>query len=262
MSDAAERNLRNVIVFALADGKLADTEKGFISNLRERLGIGESEFGRLCAEVGENPKKLSLPADRDEALETVSLLVDLATADGVVDEIENRLLRQLATKAGLEEADLERLLAASKETEEAHADEIEVLVEEMYKGFDSWDPATRKSKLDAIGSFGKAATIPLLRMFESYRMPAGSGTALELKVMIVETLGGIGDRRAAYYLIQQIQLGDMEDEVTCASLRYASAAALARCVREKFTPDQEGVEAARDWWLSGGGNRKYNQLAF
>ena len=261
MSDTAERNLRNVMVLALVDGKLDEAEKKLIDSLRTRMGIDEVDFRRLCAEVREDPQKLSLPTDCDEGVETIRLMVEMAAADGVVTDQENRVLQQLAQKAGLGEAGLEEILAEDRRQQDAHAAEIEAAVDEVYVSFHQWDAAVRRQKFEALGALGRAATIALLRMFESYRKPAGVDTALEMKILLVEQLGLLGDRRAAYYLVQQINLGDMEDEITSTALRSASAEALGKCTGRTFTPDPSGVEAARQWWLAEG-SRRYNQLAF
>ena len=261
MSETAERNLRNVIVLALVDGTPSDPEMQCIESLRQRLGIDEAEFRRLCQEVRQDPKKLSLPADQAEAMETVALLAQVASADGVVNADELRVLQAVAQRAGLGEADLDRLLHKDQEEQAAHAERVEALVEDVYESFQSWDPATRQAKFDELGALGRAATIPLLRVFESYRRPRDAQTALDMKVLTAAQLGRIADRRAAYYLAQQISLGDMEDEVTSTALRLASIDALGKCVGQSFSPDADGLEAARQWW-SGAGIRAYNQLAF
>ena len=261
MSRNTEQNLRNVMVLALIDGELAEDEKSFIASLRGRLGIGEDDFRRLCAEVRENPTRISLPSGRDEAEEAIRLLAEIVAADSVVTDRERRILEKLADRAGVSRTQLDQMLRAGSSFLEEHADEIEALTQEIYVSFSGWDEPSRQAKFDALGAFGRAATVPLLRMFESYRKPIDAETPLDMKVMIAAQLGRIADRRAAYYFAQQISLGDMEDDVTNHALRCASVDAMGRCVGESFPPDEAGIQAARLWW-SATGSRRLNQLAF
>ena len=112
MDEQAKRDLRNVIVFAMVDGKLGVEEKRFVESLRVRLGIGEAELRELCDEVRRDPKRLSLPRDRQEAADVVRLLVGAAAADGEISTRERQLLSRLASKAGLEESDIEEFIAS------------------------------------------------------------------------------------------------------------------------------------------------------
>lgn len=260
MDETTRQNLCNVIVLALADGKLANAEKQFIEALRIRLGVDETQFHELCVEVRKNPKNISLPDNPAEIDEAIRLLVDLASADGQVSENEKQMLKQFVIKAGLDEAELEKFLQDNSEARGEQAERIEAMIEEIYNGFNEWDKDTKKVRLDALGVLGQVAAIPLLRMFESYRKPSGMELNLEMKAMVAEQLGRIGDHRAAYYFAQQINLGDMEDDVTSLALRCASVQALSKCVGETFSPNQEGIDSARQWWISEGGKR-FNKLA-
>jgi tellurite resistance protein len=257
MDEQAKRDLRNVIVFALIDGELSEQEKQFIDQLRVRLGVGEPEFRDLCEQVRQNPRQLSLPKDSGEATEAMRLLVDLAMVDGQVSDPERRMLERLAAHVGLDAAAVEQFLTPPPETQD---EQIANLTEEIYANFAGWDEPTRRQKVAALAGFGRESVLPLLHVLESYRMPEGATDALELRTLVAEQMGGLGDDRAAYYLAQQVNIGDMDDEITNAALRYVSAEALGRIVGEDFSRDQAGVVAARAWWLAAG-SRKYDRLA-
>lgn len=257
MKERAARNLRNVIVFALVDGQLSDEEKQFIDLLRTKLGIDEGEFRDLCEQVRQDPKQLSLPRDPVEAEEAIRLLVEAAMADAQAGEREWKLLARLAAKAGLETSSVEQMLAAAGG---AHQDEMEALAVEIYAGFAQWDDPTRSAKVAALARFGRESVPPLLRMLESYRVPDGAADGLGLKMLVAEQLGRVGDDRAAYYLAQQVSIGDMDDEITSGAVRCAAAEALGRVVGQEFSRDQDGVVAARAWWFSYG-IRQYDRLA-
>jgi len=259
MSDEAKRDLRNVIVFALADGKLDDDEKRFIDSLRVKLGIDAAEFREVCAEVRKAPHRLLLPRDPARAAEAIRLLREIAETDGEFSESERRMLGRLVEHAGLDAATADELLGGSARDQ---GDDLAVsrLVDEVYEGFAGWSAERRREKLDELSSAGRAAIMPLLRVLESYRAPDGAPDALELKVLVAERLGGLGDKRAVYYLCQHVNVGDSESEISSAEFRFAAAEAIGRLVGEPFSRDRAGVDAARSWW-AGPGMAQYDKLA-
>jgi uncharacterized tellurite resistance protein B-like protein len=252
-------DLHNVMVLALADGRISDEEKDFIQRMRQRLAIDESALREVVEDVRRESTTVSPPADEAAAAQAIRLLAETAAADGSVSEAERRAMFDLAGRAGVEAATVEEILAAADPGEEVE-ERIEALTQEVYAGYAAWPPPQRRAKVAELGDLGRAATIGLLRILESYRTPDGAEDGLELKTLVVEQLGRIGDERAVYYLAQQVNLGDTEDELTCTELRAAAAEAMGRIVGESFSRDQDGVDAARLWWRAKG-QAKYNQLA-
>jgi uncharacterized tellurite resistance protein B-like protein len=261
MADATQRDLKNVMVIALADGQLTEDEKQFIQRLRQRLGLDEQEFADLVAQVRADPKAVSLPKEAAQAVAAVRLIADAAAADGEIGGVEKRIIRRLAAHVQLPPSELESLLGGSRGPEEA-ADtaELEGRVEEIYAGFAEWDDSQRARKIEELGAYGPGAVRPLLQMLESYRTPAGLPDALALKALVARQLGRLGDGRAVYYLAQHVSLGDIEDEITSADFRCACAEAMGRIVGESFSADAAGVAAAREWW-TGPGRTRYSTLA-
>lgn len=261
MDEKARQNLRNVIVFALVDGKLSGQEKRFIESLRTKLGVDDAEFRDIVQQVRINPKKVELPSDPAEAAETVRLLMDLAAADEEIAPAERELLAKLARRAGADVSAVERTISAASGAAEAGESEINARVDEIYAQFGGWDSAARRQKLTELGAYGDEAVVPLLRLLESYRVPDGAEDSLELKALVVEQLGTLGDDRAVYYLAQQVNIGDMDDEVTNAGLRQVAAEAIGRIVGQSFSRGRQGVEEARKWWFATG-VREYDHLAY
>ena len=259
MRNNSGRDLKNVMVMVLMDGKVTDEEKDFIKTLRIRLGIEADEFNDLVREVRADPKRLSIPRDQ-QGEEMLRLLIDAAEADGDISGRELGAIRKIGQFLGLDQSRVEQMLPGAK-ISPAEQDEITAAVEELYTDFASWDDATRRDKLQAIGSHGRAASKYLLGVLESYRAPDGMGNALEMKSLTAELIGKLGDVRAIYYLAQQINIGDSDDEITTAALRAACAGTIGQIVGETFPPGEEGVYAARQWW-NDIGQKKYNRLAF
>ncbi|MCK4274876.1 MAG: TerB family tellurite resistance protein [Phycisphaerae bacterium] len=264
MSKETKRDLRNVLVMALADGKLTEDERGFIHRLREQLGVSKDEFRRLVKQFKEHPKKVTLPRGGPAAQRAIQLMASMAAVDGQVSDPEQRLLDKLAKWAGLKSKAAESAVAAqssqSIEPDQVSARKVSKLSNAIYANFAAWDERERTEKIAELAGFAEASLEGLLRILESYRTPEGAPDALELRTLVVRQLGKLGDARAAYYLAQQVTIGDMEDEITNAALRCAAAEAFGKIVGKDFSPDRAGVKVAREWWLSFG-SRQYTSLA-
>jgi len=252
--------LRNVIVVALADGKLTDDEKRQIEDLRTKLGVGGDEFAQLCEEFRADPKRIVLPREAGEAAEVTRLMVEMAAADGQVSAAERRLLERLVDPLGLDAHHLDAMIDEALGHSDADRDRIEADLDALYGTFASLDAEARRAKVRAAAEAGPPAVVPLLKVLESYRTPDGAADALELKTLVAEALGDLGDARAIYYLAQHVSIGDTDDEVSNAALRFACAEAIGKIVDRPFGPDQDGMTAARQWWLSDGA-ATHNRLA-
>ncbi len=260
MDDTEHRDLLNVMALALIDGKLDEKERELIESLRDRAGVDDEEFRALVAQVREEPTKFRLGSEPDRYDRALRTLTEAAEVDGEVAEAERKVLRKLAERAGLAPDTIDRQLNSRLTAEQ----EIELnhKVEEIYAHFDEWDHATREAKLTEIAELGAAAVVPLLRIFESYRAPDGMADPLTLKVMVAEQLGRLEDPRAVYYLVQQVSIGETDDESSNPELRRAAAEALGRIVNAEFgSEDQSPVESVRQWW-SHPDSKQYDRLAF
>ena len=256
-----EKDLRNIIVFAMADGDFNDDERAFVDTLRRQAGMTTEDYDALLAEAQAGESKLSLPRDADDARRIVDLLIQVAAADGMVSQRHRALLKRIARHIEFDEAAIDQMIDESLAVDAADDVETEKELEDIYAHFNDWDAATRQAKLDALAAGGIQAALPLLRMLESYRVPDGAPNALDLKEMIVRKLGELCDGRAVYYLIQQISIGNQDDEITNVALRYASAEALGKITGLDFAGDQSGVDAARTWWSTSRQRDQYDRLA-
>jgi len=256
-----DQTLRNVIVFTLADGVIHDVERQYIHQLGKQLDISPDEIDTTIEDVESGKKSITVPSDNTEAQRLVHYLVQAAAVDHDVSQRERLVLAKLAERVGIEESTVTALIEEelralgndSLENPDAPDDGVlESQIEEIYANFTEWDEATRVAKLDELAGLGRYAVVPMLRIIESYRNPDGASSALELKTMLAERLGKLGDARAVYYLTQQVNLGDSDDEISNFALRAASAQAVGAIIREPFACDQDGIEAARNWWIQTG----------
>jgi len=261
MNDA-EKDLRNVLVFALADGQLGRDEQAFVNDLARDAGLDEQNLAALTDEVRAGAKTLSLSRDPAEARRVVELLAQAAAADRTVSAREKKLLRRVAGHIGVADELVDEVIDRVLSAGAVDDAEIEAHLEDVYAGFSAWDAPTRQAKLAELGRYGHQAVLPLLRLLESYRVPDGAAHALDLKALVAGKLGELGDERAAYYLIQQVNIGEQDDEITNPALRRAVAGALGKITGKGFAASDEGVAAARTWWEAGGTDRdRYDKLA-
>jgi len=244
-----------MIVFALAEGDYSDEERQLVEALAGRAGVTAEELAELTARAQAGDDKLSLSRDPDKAKRTIEFLVAAAAADRVVTDAERRLLVRIARHTGLDESVVTELVGRAMSTVAVDDAEVERRLEDIYANFTGWDAATRGAKLHELASYGHQAVEPLLHLLESYRVPDGAANALELKCMVAAELGELADGRAVYYLVQQVSIGELDDEVTCSALRHAAAGALGKITGQPFAADDDGVAAARAWWTSGKSDR-------
>ena len=259
---ATEKDIRNVLAFSLADGQLGEDERQFAHGLADGAGIDADDLQLLVDDVIEGKNTLSLSRDPDDARQTIDLLVQAAAADRQITSHERKLLLRIAKHTGLDDQALSTMIEAALQANAADDAEIGQMVEDIYGQFSQWDAAARQAKLDELAAAGSHAVLPLLRLMESYRIPDGADDALEMKRLIAEKLGAIDDPRAVYYLIQQVTIGNQEDETTNLALRSAAAAAIGRITGKGFSADEAGIVAARRWWTSAVDERTpYDRLA-
>ena len=274
---AASGYMKALLVTVLADGKVTDAEKRLIDRIQRRLHIDDQELRRLVREVATG-QQLDLPADEQGRRATLELMVVTAAIDGQISPDEQRLLVDMGQRLGLvdqswqelyEKALLkaEQIRARQPETtgkphpppaaapaaqapQPSKVEQAEELIDQFYLHLADWaDAAERATRFLELGS---AAVIPLIRAFESYRVPERCPDVTGFRVIIADLLGQLGDRRAVYYLAELLGLGDQDNELTNAPLRGAAAEALGRLIGREFERGPSGVAAARQWWRAKG----------
>ena len=256
------KDLRNVILFALADGEFNDDERTFAEAMASRLGMTDAELSELTAGAEAGDSKLLVPRDPDEARQLIQLLVDTAAADRIVTDKERRLLQRITRHVDMDESLLGQMIDDTLAAGAVDDAEIDRQLEDIYAHFNGWDTPTRAAKLEEFTRLGHQAVESLLRLLESYRTPDGAENALELKRLVAGKLGDLGDGRAVYYLVQHVNISHQEDEITNSALRYAAAEALGKITGKGFGPNEEGVRAIEAWWSSSSAERaKYDKLA-
>lgn len=261
MNDKQKKAIKNVLVMLSVDGEISESEKDFISKLKKRYQIAEEEFTGLLQEFRSSSVKMSIPKG-EEGRDVFKLLVEAAEADGKVVLAEQRLLQKVAKHVGMSDMESESLIPGVEEA----IIEINAMVEDMYSHFNEWDTGIRQEKLEEFVGFGSVAVVPLLQVIESYRVQDGAADNLELKTLIAEKLGKIEDTRPVYYLTQQVNIGDVEDEISNSKFRDACIEAISKLTGTQFEREEisDGNYVSRqekviEWWQLTG-KEEFNEL--
>ncbi|QEF99130.1 Tellurite resistance protein TerB [Stieleria maiorica] len=109
------RQLRNLVVMALADGTIGEREVAYVAQRCHDLGLGEAELHRAIRFGLGDDAALELPTDQQERNELMVDLVRMMAADGKLDESEKRLFALAAAKMEISSEQLNQLLDQSME---------------------------------------------------------------------------------------------------------------------------------------------------
>lgn len=104
------RQLRSLVVMALADGSLGEREAHLVADRCAELGLDEYDM-RKAVEYGlADDAAVSIPTDRGEQVALIEDLVRMMAADGRMDEGEKRLFALVAAKMSLPLDDVDRII--------------------------------------------------------------------------------------------------------------------------------------------------------
>ncbi|MCO8125111.1 TerB family tellurite resistance protein [Stieleria sp. TO1_6] len=104
------RQLRNLVVMAMADGTIGEREVAFVAERCHELGLGESELHHAIRFGLGDEAALELPAGSQARDELMVDLVRMMAADGKLDESEKRLFALAAAKMQISTERLNQLI--------------------------------------------------------------------------------------------------------------------------------------------------------
>lgn len=120
MSDAhpfqRKRQLRNLVVMAVADGSLGEREINLVADRCAELGLGEADLHEAMKFGLGDEAALELPSDPDERDEVMRDMIRMMAADGHIDESEKRLFALAAVKMGMSTEHLNELIDSTLES--------------------------------------------------------------------------------------------------------------------------------------------------
>ena len=105
-----KRQLRNLVVMALADGSIGEREVHLVADRCAELGLGEKELHEAIKFGLGDDAALELPEDKQERDEVMRDLIRMMAADGRIEEGEKRLFALAAVKMELSTEHLNQLI--------------------------------------------------------------------------------------------------------------------------------------------------------
>lgn len=105
-------HFRNMVLIARADGVVTDAEMALLDRISRSIGLSEVE----SKDIIKNPMNYPInpPANREERFEQMVNLIQMAQADGKIQDEEVAILEKVAVGIGydsLDDVDLESILA-------------------------------------------------------------------------------------------------------------------------------------------------------
>lgn len=104
------RQLRNLIVMALADGSLGEREVNMVADRCSDLGLDEYDLQKAVEFGLGDDAALELPGDSTDRKDLMRDLILMMAADGRLDEGEKRLFALAAAKMSISAAEVEQLI--------------------------------------------------------------------------------------------------------------------------------------------------------
>ena len=110
--DGRNRHLRNLVVMAMADGRLGEREVGLVHDRCSELGLGRDELQQAIQAGLDDEAAMQLPTDPDECRVLMADLIRVMAVDGCIEEGEKRLLALAAARMKIAAPQLAAMFAA------------------------------------------------------------------------------------------------------------------------------------------------------
>lgn len=110
-----QRQLRNLVVMAMADGQIGEREVNLIADRCAQLGLDEGDLHDAILRGLDDDAALELPTSAEERERLMVDLIRMMGADGRLDESEKRLFALAAVKMEISSEGLNRLIDAALE---------------------------------------------------------------------------------------------------------------------------------------------------
>lgn len=115
MADGAQKKavkqFLNLAVVAYLDGKIEENELTFLRQKQRQLGISDDEARRVLSLVVGGKRDLAAAGTSEERQSLLNDVVEMALADGVIQQGEYESLVDLARKIGAGPDDLDKAIA-------------------------------------------------------------------------------------------------------------------------------------------------------
>ena len=99
-----------LVCVAGADGKITPDEITTLGEYAKQFDINEKRFMAIVQDVDDGKLNFAIPDDTSEKEKNIKALVKMAGADGDIDDKELALIKEIASKYGLSESFVDKLV--------------------------------------------------------------------------------------------------------------------------------------------------------
>ena len=99
-----------LVLVACADGEASAEEMQIIIEHAKQFGISGKRFNAIVKQVGEGKIQFEVPDKMEEREKNVRALVKMAKADGNIDANELQIIKNVASKYGISESFVDKLV--------------------------------------------------------------------------------------------------------------------------------------------------------
>ena len=104
------KKFENLLVMAMADQKLSESETRFLREWALSRGLTDSQFAEAVQFALSHPGQLEIPQRRSERVEMLQDLIRTMAADGELSEVEKRVFATAAAVMEISSEDVNRLI--------------------------------------------------------------------------------------------------------------------------------------------------------
>ncbi|QSE96246.1 tellurite resistance TerB family protein [Fulvivirga lutea] len=105
-------HFQNLVSVAFADGHVEDSEREFLEDRAEELGLPAEEISKIMERASE--LKFIVPDDLDDREEQLADVVFMSMIDGEIEQKEYDLCLNIAERLELKKSDLDEVIALTK----------------------------------------------------------------------------------------------------------------------------------------------------
>ena len=102
--------LKNLMIMALADGSLTQSELAFLSDRSVQWGLSETDFAAAVEYALSDKAELQIPPNKQDRTEMLRDLIRIMAADGQLANIEKRIFARAAAVMELSDGELDRII--------------------------------------------------------------------------------------------------------------------------------------------------------
>lgn len=103
-------SFRNLLIVAMADGKMSEAELRLLSHRAAEWGVTDDQFEDVLEEALQGRANLSLPEDPEQRIEMLKEMIRMMAADGQLSETEKQLFAVVSVVLNIDAMQLNTLI--------------------------------------------------------------------------------------------------------------------------------------------------------